>query len=247
MLEVKNLEKSYGVGKNQNKVLRGVNFTIHKGEFVAVMGPSGSGKTTLLDCISRYKPFENGEILLNGKDLGKLNEKEMAKVRNEKIGLVFQDFMLLDGLPDVENVCSPQVTKEENYKQMEKKAVQLLKMFDIERIGEKYPAEISGGQKQRTAVARALINEPLMILADEPTGNLDSRSSEAVIDAFITAKKKLEATTLMVTHDSLSASYCDRVILMRDGIVCSELVNKGNRRVFFNELMEVLRKLNGGE
>ena len=247
MLEVKNLEKSYGVGKNQNKVLRGVNFTIHKGEFVAVMGPSGSGKTTLLDCISRYKPFENGEILLNGKDSGKLNEKEMAKVRNEKIGFVFQDFMLLDGLTVFENVCIPQVIKEENYKQMEKKAVQLLKMFDIERIGEKYPAEISGGQKQRTAVARALINEPLMILADEPTGNLDSRSSEAVIDAFITAKKKLEATTLMVTHDSLSASYCDRVILMRDGIVCSELVNKGNRRVFFNELMEVLRKLNGGE
>ena len=247
MLEVKNLEKSYGVGKNQNKVLRGVNFTIHKGEFVAVMGPSGSGKTTLLDCISRYKPFENGEILLNGKDLGKLNEKEMAKVRNEKIGFVFQDFMLLDGLTVFENVCIPQVIKEENYKQMEKKAVQLLKMFDIERIGEKYPAEISGGQKQRTAVARALINEPLIILADEPTGNLDSRSSEAVIDAFITAKKKLEATTLMVTHDSLSASYCDRVILMRDGIVCSELVNKGNRRVFFNELMEVLRKLNGGE
>lgn len=247
MLEVKNLEKSYGVGKNQNKVLRGVNFTIHKGEFVAVMGPSGSGKTTLLDCISRYKPFENGEILLNGKDLGKLNEKEIAKVRNEKIGFVFQDFMLLDGLTVFENVCIPQVIKEENYKQMEKKAVQLLKMFDIERIGEKYPAEISGGQKQRTAVARALINEPLMILADEPTGNLDSRSSEAVIDAFITAKKKLEATTLMVTHDSLSASYCDRVILMRDGIVCSELVNKGNRRVFFNELMEVLRKLNGGE
>lgn len=247
MLEVKNLEKSYGVGKNQNKVLRGVNFTIRKGEFVAVMGPSGSGKTTLLDCISRYKPFENGEILLNGKDLGKLNEKEMAKVRNEKIGFVFQDFMLLDGLTVFENVCIPQVIKEENYKQMEKKAVQLLKMFDIERIGEKYPAEISGGQKQRTAVARALINEPLMILADEPTGNLDSRSSEAVIDAFITAKKKLEATTLMVTHDSLSASYCDRVILMRDGIVCSELVNKGNRRVFFNELMEVLRKLNGGE
>lgn len=247
MLEVKNLEKSYGVGKNQNKVLRGVNFTIHKGEFVAVMGPSGSGKTTLLDCISRYKPFENGEILLNGKDLGKLNEKEMAKVRNEKIGFVFQDFMLLDGLTVFENVCIPQVIKEENYKQMEKKAVQLLKMFDIERIEEKYPAEISGGQKQRTAVARALINEPLMILADEPTGNLDSRSSEAVIDAFITAKKKLEATTLMVTHDSLSASYCDRVILMRDGIVCSELVNKGNRRVFFNELMEVLRKLNGGE
>lgn len=247
MLEVKDLVKSYGTGKNQNKVLRGVNFTIHKGEFVAVMGPSGSGKTTLLDCISRYKPFERGEILLNGKDLGKLDDKEMAKVRNEKVGFVFQDFMLLDGLTVFENVCIPQVIKGESYKPMEKKAANLLKMFDIDKIGKKYPAEISGGQKQRTAVARALINDPLMILADEPTGNLDSRSSEAVIDAFFTAKQKLEATILMVTHDSLSASYCDRVILMRDGAVCAEMVNKGDRREFFNELMNVLRKLNGGE
>lgn len=247
MLEVKELVKSYGTGKNQHRVLRGVNFTIHKGEFVAVMGPSGSGKTTLLDCISQYKPFESGEVLLDGVDLGKLNEKEMAKVRNEKIGFVFQDFMLLDGLKIFDNVCVPQVIKHENYKSMEKKVSKLLKMFDIDQIKSKYPAEISGGQKQRTAVARALVNDPLMILADEPTGNLDSRSSEAVIDAFITAKKELKATILMVTHDSLSASYCDRVILMRDGVVSGELVRKGDRREFFNELMDVLRKLNGGE
>lgn len=247
MLEVKELVKSYGTGKNQHQVLRGVDLTIHKGEFAAVMGPSGSGKTTLLDCISRYKPFESGEVLLNGKDLGKLNEKEMAKVRNEKIGFVFQDFMLLDGLTVFDNVCVPQVIKWENYRSMEKRASKLLKMFDIEKIKKKYPAEISGGQKQRTAVARALINDPLMILADEPTGNLDSRSSEAVIEAFITAKKQLQATILMVTHDSLSASYCDRVILMRDGVVCDELVRTGDRRTFFNELMDVLRKLNGGE
>ncbi len=247
MLEVKELVKSYGTGKNQHRVLRGVNFTIHKGEFVAVMGPSGSGKTTLLDCISQYKPFESGEVLLDGVDLGKLNEKEMAKVRNEKIGFVFQDFMLLDGLKIFDNVCVPQVIKHENYKSMEKKVGKLLKMFDIDQIKSKYPAEISGGQKQRTAVARALVNDPLMILADEPTGNLDSRSSEAVIDAFITAKKELKATILMVTHDSLSASYCDRVILMRDGVVSGELVRKGDRREFFNELMDVLRKLNGGE
>lgn len=247
MLEVKELVKSYGTGKNQHRVLRGVNFPIHKGEFVAVMGPSGSGKTTLLDCISQYKPFESGEVLLDGVDLGKLNEKEMAKVRNEKIGFVFQDFMLLDGLKIFDNVCVPQVIKHENYKSMEKKVSKLLKMFDIDQIKSKYPAEISGGQKQRTAVARALVNDPLMILADEPTGNLDSRSSEAVIDAFITAKKELEATILMVTHDSLSASYCDRVILMRDGVVSGELVRKGDRREFFNELMDVLRKLNGGE
>lgn len=247
MLEVKELVKSYGTGKNQHKVLRGVNFTIHKGEFVAVMGPSGSGKTTLLDCISRYKPFEGGEVLLNGKDLGRLNEKEMAKVRNQEVGFVFQDFMLLDGLTVFENVCVPQVIRAEAYQEMEKKAAQLLQLFDISQIGEKYPSEISGGQKQRAAVARALINDPLMILADEPTGNLDSRSSEAVIEAFVTAKKNLGATILMVTHDSLSASYCDRVILMRDGVVCDEMENKGGRRKFFNELMDVLRKLNGGE
>lgn len=247
MLEVKELVKSYGTGKNQHKVLRGVNFTIHKGEFVAVMGPSGSGKTTLLDCISRYKPFEGGEVLLNGKDLGRLNEKEMAKVRNQEVGFVFQDFMLLDGLTVFENVCVPQVIWAEAYQEMEKKAAQLLQLFDISQIGEKYPSEISGGQKQRAAVARALINDPLMILADEPTGNLDSRSSEAVIEAFVTAKKNLGATILMVTHDSLSASYCDRVILMRDGVVCDEMENKGGRRKFFNELMDALRKLNGDE
>lgn len=181
------------------------------------MGPSGSGKTTLLDCISRYKPFENGEILLNGKDLGKLNEKEMAKVRNEKIGFVFQDFMLLDGLTVFENVCIPQVIKEENYKQMEKKAVQLLKMFDIERIGEKYPAEISGGQKQRTAVARALINEPLMILADEPTGNLDSREAQEVIGLLKMTCREFNQTVVLVTHEKEIADMADQVIFLKDG------------------------------
>ena len=249
LLDVKNVRKVYTTrfGGNQVEALKDVNFSVEQGEYVAIMGESGSGKSTLLNILAALDKPTEGKVFLKEKDLSKVKEKEMAAFRRNNLGFVFQDFMLLDGLTVFENVCIPQVIKEENYKQMEKKAVQLLKMFDIERIGEKYPAEISGGQKQRTAVARALINEPLMILADEPTGNLDSRSSEAVIDAFITAKKKLEATTLMVTHDSLSASYCDRVILMRDGIVCSELVNKGNRRVFFNELMEVLRKLNGGE
>lgn len=251
MLEVRGLVKSYGTGKNRQEVLKGVNFSVGKGEFVAVMGPSGSGKTTLLDCISRYKPFEGGEVLLDGKDLGRLDEKEMAKVRNEKVGFVFQDFMLLDGLTVFENVCVPQVIRSfdrsKDYKGMENRANRLLQLFDISQVGAKYPAEISGGQKQRAAVARALINEPLMILADEPTGNLDSRASEAVIGAFVTAKRDLGATTLMVTHDSLSASYCDRVILMRDGVVYDEMVNGGNRRRFFNELMEALRKLNGGE
>lgn len=247
MLEVKNLYKSYITGITKYPVLENVNFTIQKGEFVAVMGPSGSGKTTLLNCISRYIPFDKGEILLNNKNLAQLNEKKIAKVRNEEMGFVFQDFMLLDGLTVFENVCIPQIIKEESYESMEKKADMLLKLFGIQEIGKKYPAEISGGQKQRAAVARAMMNDPLLILADEPTGNLDSRSSEAVIEAFQEAQKNLKATIFMVTHDSFSASYCDRVIVMRDGAVFTELIRRGNRRKFLEELLEVLRELNGGD
>ena len=247
MLRVNHLYKSYQTGTVTYEVLKDVSFEVKRGEFVAVMGPSGSGKTTLLNCISCFIPHDKGEILLDGKDLSKLKERQIAKVRNEKLGFVFQDFMLLDGLTVFENVCIPKVIREEPYRKMEEKAKELLAMFGIEQIKDKYPAEISGGQKQRTAVARALMNEPLLILADEPTGNLDSRSSEAVIIAFLEAKRKLGATTFMVTHDSFSASYCDRVIVMKDGKVFQELVNSGEPRVFMEELLEVLGRMNGGD
>lgn len=247
MLNVNHLYKSYETGNVTYEVLKDVNMEVKKGEFVAVMGPSGSGKTTLLNCISCFIPIDKGEILLEEKNLSKLDEKKIAKIRNEKLGFVFQDFMLLDGLTVFENTCVPKVIKEENYTAMEKKAQSLLTLFGIDEIKEKYPAEISGGQKQRTAVARALMNDPLLILADEPTGNLDSRSSEAVIGAFLEAKNTLNATTFMVTHDSFSASYCDRVIVMKDGSVFTELVRKGNRKAFLEELLDVLRQLNGGE
>lgn len=247
MLRVNHLYKSYQTGTVTYEVLKDVSFEVKRGEFVAVMGPSGSGKTTLLNCISCFIPHDKGEILLDGKDLSKLKERQIAKVRNEKLGFVFQDFMLLDGLTVFENVCIPKVIREEPYRKMEEKAKELLVMFGIEQIKDKYPAEISGGQKQRTAVARALMNEPLLILADEPTGNLDSRSSEAVIKAFLEAKKRLGATTFMVTHDSFSASYCDRVIVMKDGKVFQELVNSGEPRAFMEELLEVLGRMNGGD
>lgn len=247
MLNVSHLYKSYKTGDVTYKVLKDVNFTVEEGEFVAVMGPSGSGKTTLLNCISCFIDHDKGKIKLNGNDLSKLNEKEIAKVRNEDMGFVFQDFMLLDGLTILENVCIPKVIKEEPYRVMEQKAKALLKMFDILDIANKYPAEISGGQKQRTAVARALMNDPFLILADEPTGNLDSRSSEAVIGAFLEAQRELNATTFMVTHDSFSASYCDRVIVMKDGKVFKELKSNGNHKKFLDELLGVLKKLNGGD
>lgn len=247
MLKVDHLYKSYQTGKNKYEILKDLSFEIEEGEFVAVMGPSGSGKTTLLNCISNFIPHDSGSIVLKDTDLSRLNETQIAKVRNEKLGFVFQDFMLLDGLTVLENVCVPKVIRKEPYRQMEEKAGKLLRMFGISEIADKYPAEISGGQKQRTAVARALMNDPLLILADEPTGNLDSRSSEAVIGAFLEAQRKLNATTFMVTHDSFSASYCDRVIVMKDGAIFTELVNNKNRREFLNELLTVLKDLNGGE
>lgn len=247
MLKVNHLYKSYRSGGNVYEVLKDVNFQVEKGEFVAVMGPSGSGKTTLLNCISCFIPHDKGEILLGGTDLSGLSEKQIAKVRNENLGFVFQDFMLLDGLTVLENVCVPKVIKGASWQAMEKKARALLELFGISGIGDKYPAEISGGQKQRTAVARALMNNPFLILADEPTGNLDSKSSEAVIGAFVSARKQLQATIFMVTHDSFSASYCDRVIVMKDGKVFRELKRTGGRRAFMGQLLEVLAAMNGGD
>lgn len=247
MLKVEHLYKNYKNGNHVYEVLKDVSFEVKQGEFVAVMGPSGSGKTTLLNCISCFIPYEKGKICLQDTELAKLNEKQIAKVRNEKLGFVFQDFMLLDGLTVLENVCVPKVIRKEPYRPMEKKAKNLLKLFGIHEIANKYPAEISGGQKQRTAVARALMNDPLLILADEPTGNLDSRSSEAVISAFLEAQRTLNATTFMVTHDSFSASYCDRVIVMQDGRVYTELVNNRDRKEFLEQLLDVLKNLNGGE
>lgn len=245
MLEVQNLHKSYVVGKDTYEVLKGVDFTIHKGEFVAVMGSSGSGKTTLLNCISCFIPYEKGKVLLNGKKLAQLKEEKMAEIRNQELGFVFQDFMLLDGLTVFENVCIPQVIEDAPYEKMEKKAKKLLKMFGIWEIADKYPAEISGGQKQRTAVARALMNDPLLILADEPTGNLDSKSCKAVIDSFLQAKQQIGATIFMVTHDSYAASFCDRVIVLKDGMVYQEVKKTGTRREFMDELLDILRNLGG--
>lgn len=247
MLKVEHLYKSYQTGNTKYQVLKDVSLEVEEGEFVAVMGPSGSGKTTLLNCISCFIPYDKGVITLKDVNLSRLDEKKIARVRNEKLGFVFQDFMLLDGLNIMENVCVPKVIRKEPYEEMEKKAMSLLKLFGIDKIADKYPAEVSGGQKQRAAVARALMNDPLLILADEPTGNLDTRSSEAVIGAFLEAQKRLKATTFMVTHDSFSASYCDRVIVMRDGSVYTELRNQGSRKDFLEELLNVLRELNGGE
>jgi ABC-type lipoprotein export system ATPase subunit len=247
MLNVKNLRKTYRVGKLSYEVLKGVSLNVERGEFVAVMGPSGSGKTTMLNCISCYIPFDAGNITLGDTNLAKLGEDALAEVRNRKLGFVFQDFMLLDGLSVKENIMLPQIIGGKQNAAMEENADRLCRIFGISHIRDKYPAEISGGERQRTAVARALINNPLVILADEPTGNLDSKSSRAVIDAFRSAKENLNATIFMVTHDSFAASFCDRVIIMKDGAVHSSLVNPGDTGVFQDKLLAAIKAISGGD
>ena len=244
MLTVKDLHKSYQVGKTTYEVLKGVSLTVEKGEFVAVMGPSGSGKTTLLNCISCYIPIDSGEIMLGDRQLANLSEDALAKVRNRQLGFVFQDFLLLDGLTVRENILLPAIIGGAVTGQTEARADQLCDVFGISAIRDKYPAEISGGEKQRTAVARALINHPLLILADEPTGNLDSKSSRAVIRSFEQAKESLEATIFMVTHDSFAASFCDRVVILRDGVVWRTL-EKGatDRTAFQDQLLDAIRDM----
>lgn len=245
MLKVEHLTKSYQTGSQVYPVLKDISLEVEKGEFVAVMGPSGSGKTTLLNCISCFIPYEDGSILLAGKDLSGLKEEGLAKVRNQSMGFVFQDFMLLDGLSVFENICLPQIIAKRPIPQMEAKARHICSLFGIEKIMEKYPADISGGEKQRTAVARALMNQPYVILADEPTGNLDSKSCKAVIDAFLQARSEMDATIFMVTHDSYAASFCDRVIMLKDGKVHGELKRTGTRRAFMDELLNTIRELGG--
>ncbi len=244
MLTVKELHKSYQVGKNTYEVLKGVSLQVKKGEFVAVMGPSGSGKTTLLNCISCYLPADSGSIILGNTELANLEEEILAQIRNKQLGFVFQDFLLLDGLTVRENILLPAIISGTVSPLVEERANQLCNVFGISHIRNQYPTEISGGEKQRTAVARALINHPLLILADEPTGNLDSKSSRAVIHSFEQAKTSLEATIFMVTHDSFASSFCDRVIILQDGIV-SRTLERGctPRTDFQNELLDAIRDM----
>lgn len=247
MLEVKNLYKSYETAKIRYPVLKGISFHVGKGEFTAVMGASGSGKSTLLNCISCYIPYDKGDILLGEQDLGVLDREGLAKIRNEKLGFVFQDFMLLDGLTVRENILIPRIIREKADEEAEEYADRLMELFGIFHIKDKYPADISGGERQRAAVARSLINNPLLILADEPTGNLDSKSSRIVIEAFETAKQEMHSTILMVTHDSFSASFCDRVILLKDGVIYKQLERVGSQNSFQGYLLDTLKEMNSAD
>jgi len=245
MLEISELKKTYISKGGEYTALQSVNLIVKEGEFIAVMGPSGSGKTTLLNCISGFIPANSGQILLDGENILNINEDRLADVRQNKLGFVFQDFMLVNGLTVLENIFLPQIIAGKNIKGMEERTVVLLRTFGIEEIKNKYPNELSGGQKQRVAIARALSNKPVLLLADEPTGNLDSKSGSAVIKAFMDAKKNLGATIFMVTHDAFAASHSDRVVALKDGQVVKELVRNGAPGEFLNEILTFMKGING--
>ena len=245
MLQIEKVSKTYRSKGIDYPVLKEITATIHDGEFVAIMGPSGSGKTTLLNVISGFISADGGKVILDGQDILTGEEDNLAEIRQHKLGFVFQDFMLLNGLNIRENIFLPQIIAGKQKSKMEQNTKKLLSVFGIEEIAEKYPAEVSGGQKQRASIARALSNNPSIILADEPTGNLDSKSSTAVIEAFLNAKEKMGATIFMVTHDAFAASYADKVIALKDGIVFGELVRQGQPKDFLDELLDFTRKVNG--
>lgn len=247
ILEVKNVEKYYGTKSNLTKAIDNISFNVEKGEFVGIMGASGSGKTTLLNCISTIDKVTTGHIIINGDDITKLKGNDLNKFRREELGFIFQDFNLLDTLTAYENIALALTIQKVDVSVIDKKVKEFAKKLDIINILNKYPYQLSGGQKQRVASARAIITEPKIVLADEPTGALDSKSAKQLLETFTTLNEGLGATILMVTHDAFTASYADRIIFIKDGKIFNELV-KGNdtRKEFFEKIIEV-QTLLGGE
>lgn len=249
ILEVNHLKKVYTTrfGGSQVQALTDVNFSVEQGEFVAIMGESGSGKTTLLNILATLDRPTSGEVLVAGKNVLSIREKDLAAFRRENLGFVFQDFNLLDTLTIKENIELAMSLCEKSKKKIEKRAAEMMKTLGISQIADKFPYEVSGGQKQRCACARALINHPQIIFADEPTGALDSRSARMLLETFEDMNRKLGATILMVTHDAFSASYCERILFLKDGRIFNELRRgKSTRKAFLDQILDVL-SLTGGD
>lgn len=247
ILEVKNIEKYYGSKSNLTKAVDNISFNVKKKEFVGIMGASGSGKTTLLNCISTIDKVTAGHILINNEDITKLKGNKLNKFRREELGFIFQDFNLLDTLTAYENIALALTIQKVKTSEIEKRVIDIANKLNISDILNKYPYQVSGGQKQRIASARAIITNPKLVLADEPTGALDSKSAKQLLETFTTLNSQLGATILMVTHDAFTASYADRIIFIKDGKIFNEII-KGDdtRKQFFEKIIEV-QTLLGGE
>ncbi len=246
ILKIDKIEKYYGNKSSLTKAIDNLSFDVEKGEFVAIMGASGSGKTTLLNCISTIDKVTSGHIFVADKDITKLKGNNLNKFRREELGFIFQDFNLLDTLTAYENIALALSIQNVGAKKIDEEIKKVAKELDIMDVLNKYPYQMSGGQKQRIACARAIITNPKIILADEPTGALDSRSSKMLLEKFDYLNKELKATILMVTHDAFTASYATRVIFIKDGKIFNEIV-KGtdSRKEFFDKIIDVVTLLGG--
>ena len=247
ILRLDHIQKYYGNEGSITKAIRDISFVVDKGEFLGIMGASGSGKTTLLNCISTIDTVSAGLIYLNGADVTEIREKEIARFRRQNLGFVFQDFNLLDTLTVSENIALALTINKVPVNEIDPRVRRIADILNIQDILEKYPYQVSGGQKQRCACARAIINNPKLILADEPTGALDSHSSQMLLSTIQSLNQEFGATILMVTHDAFSASYAGRILFLRDGEIFTEIVRgKEERRAFFEKILDVLTMMGGG-
>lgn len=246
ILKVENIQKYYGSRQNVTKAIDNISFEVNAGEFLGIMGASGSGKTTLLNCISTIDRVTSGHIEIGGADITTIAKNNLAKFRRENLGFIFQDFNLLDTLTGFENISLALSINECKTEEIESRIKKLAVNLNIEEVLNKFPYQMSGGQQQRVAAARAIITSPSLILADEPTGALDSQSSRILLSMLDEMNSKMKATILMVTHDSFSASYCKRIIFLKDGKIFTE-INRGDksRYEFFENILEVVSALGG--
>ena len=246
VLNVNHIEKYFGNKGNVTKAIDDISFEVVQGEFVGIMGPSGSGKTTLLNCISTIDSVTTGNIFINDEDITRLKGGKLDQFRRDELGFIFQDFNLLDTLTAFENIAIALTIQGRRPADISALVKQVAAQLEITQVLGKFPYQMSGGQKQRVAAARAIVTEPTLILADEPTGALDSKSSRLLLDSFEKLNQELQATILMVTHDAFTASYARRILFIKDGRIFNELIRgRDTRKEFFNRIIEVVTLLGG--
>lgn len=244
VLEVKKVQKIYGTkGESQSHALKGVSLNIQEGEFVGIMGPSGSGKTTLLNVISTLDRPSEGLIEIAGTDITKMNQNQLADFRSQRLGFIFQDFNLLENLSLYENIALPLSLQGVSSQEIRQKVLKVAETVGIADLLQKYPVQVSGGQKQRAAAARALVHEPAILLADEPTGALDSKNAKSLLETMSDLNENQKVSILMVTHDAFSASYCKRILFIQDGSLYKEIRRTEDRQSFFKQILDVLAEL----
>ena len=247
MIDVKHLTKTYGTRFNQTKVLDNLTFSVDQGEFVGIMGPSGAGKTTLMNVLSSILRPSLGSVIIGGQDITRLSENKLSDFRRQEIGFIFQDFNLLDTLTAKDNIIIPLAIDRLSAKVVEQRVAELSDLLGIAHLLERYPEELSVGQKQRVAAARAIIRRPSVLFADEPTGALDSKSATELLRYLAEINLQQDVTILMVTHDPFTASYCNRILFIRDGVFYAEVVKKGSRKEFFEKIIDMQATIGGGD